>query len=306
MPKIPEPTDSTTKRIYASYESRQKSRHSRRLGASIIGDSCERKLWYSFRWCKKPDFEGRTYRIFAKGNLEEAMVIEDLRAIGVEIMPLDPDTGKQWEFSTLGDHFVVKPYGVLNGLVEAPATWHALEIKSCNQAAYDKLVKDGLEKANPKHWAQVITEMGMAELDRAVYIAVNKNTDEIYFERIPINKKAWKDILNKAKSIIFSSEPPDRNGTGPAYWECKFCDYHAICHNIHGVAEINCRTCIHSSPLEEGGWACDETKGILSDDLQKVGCDMHHHRPGMISDNIEVARDMFGAKVRLDENNLSV
>ena len=38
------------------------------LGFSGIGDSDERKLWLSFRWCLPPTFEGRMLRLFDLGN----------------------------------------------------------------------------------------------------------------------------------------------------------------------------------------------------------------------------------------------
>ncbi|GAG27102.1 unnamed protein product, partial [marine sediment metagenome] len=37
------------------------------LGASIIGHPCERYLWYVFRQCCKPEFDGRMHRLFETG-----------------------------------------------------------------------------------------------------------------------------------------------------------------------------------------------------------------------------------------------
>ena len=41
------------------------------LGASLIGRSCERALWYGFRWSKRAAHEPRILRLFARGQREE-------------------------------------------------------------------------------------------------------------------------------------------------------------------------------------------------------------------------------------------
>lgn len=52
------------------------------LGASLIGHSCWRYLWFVFRWCHKEEFDGRMQRLFNRGHREEARWFEWLRATG--------------------------------------------------------------------------------------------------------------------------------------------------------------------------------------------------------------------------------
>lgn len=59
--------------------------HRRHLGASLIGHECSRYLWYTFRWVKAPDFDGRMYRLFQRGHLEENRFIEYLEGIGCTV-----------------------------------------------------------------------------------------------------------------------------------------------------------------------------------------------------------------------------
>ncbi len=47
----------------------------------------------------------------------------------------------------------------------------------------------GVEKSKPIYWAQCQIGMHLAGLDRCYFFAVNKNTDEMYGERIKLNKK---------------------------------------------------------------------------------------------------------------------
>ena len=89
MPDIKKflPTDSkTVTAIYEAYKKTGDSESSRGyLGASSIGHSCERYLWYQFRGCCRPEFSGRMYRLFGTGDLEEARFVKDLRDIGCEL-----------------------------------------------------------------------------------------------------------------------------------------------------------------------------------------------------------------------------
>lgn len=47
LPSLPTPTLTA---IYASYEAQQGDGFRNHLGASLIGKSCNRALWFDFRW----------------------------------------------------------------------------------------------------------------------------------------------------------------------------------------------------------------------------------------------------------------
>ena len=70
----------TVEAIYAAYVEARQDKERNYLGASIIGDPCHRKLFYSFRWVSPPErFDGRMVRLFETGHREEALMIADLR-----------------------------------------------------------------------------------------------------------------------------------------------------------------------------------------------------------------------------------
>jgi hypothetical protein len=298
--EIPAPSDTTHARIFASWEEGQDSRHSRRLGASSIGKECERDIWYSFRWAKKKRFDGRMLRLFNRGHREEPVVCSDLRLTGAEVLELDPDTGSQWEFSILGDHFVCKVDAVGVGFVEAPETWHVIEIKTHNDKSFSSLKLGGVKAAKPEHYAQCMTGMGMSEMTRALYVAVNKDSDELYIERIRFDAKEWQDLQNKARAIIGARVPPEKINNSPAFYKCKFCDHNSICHEMGEVAEKNCRTCEYSDPLDSGGWFCGKHVGDIDEARQKQGCADHRYREGMLPAEAQKALDLFGGKVIVD------
>lgn len=235
-------------------------------------------------------------RLFARGNLEEPLLSQDLRNAGVNVMDTDPDTGKQWEFSALGDHFVCKLDGAGVGFIEAPTAWHVIEYKTHSDKSFNEVQRTGAEKAKPEHWAQMQVGMGLSGIDRAMYVAINKNNDDIYLERVPLDKKAYTRLMQRAKEIIFAGDPPERiQGASMAFWKCKMCDYRNVCHDEE-VARVNCRTCCHSVALEDGGWACDKHQRVLSFEEQQAGCADHRHRVGMIPEVAHRAVMEFNGK----------
>jgi hypothetical protein len=52
--------------------------------------------------------------------------------------------------------------------------------------------------------------MHLAGLERCFFFAVNKNTDEIYGERIKLDKAEAKLLISKAENVVFSALPPDK------------------------------------------------------------------------------------------------
>ena len=262
--------------IYSIYRQSPPRAH---LGASQIGDPCSRKLWLSFRWTKYPEFEPRMLRLFNTGQREELRIIEDLRKAGVEIW--DRDGKSQISFSMFGGNFAGSVDGVIRGVPEAPKTPHVLEIKTSNDKSFKLMQKNGVEKTKPVHYAQTQVYMSALKLDRAVYIMVNKNTDQIYSERIHFDKDFAQSLESKAHYIIFTSNPPDKLGESETDFRCKFCEFKCLCWNDN-LPEINCRTCCHSSPSEIGGWYCESAKTDISLKIQFLGCDHHIFIPSLV------------------------
>jgi hypothetical protein len=258
------------------------------LGASIIGHHCERYLWYVFRACCKPEFNGRMYRLFETGNLAEGRLIDELMSIGCEVHAGD-DNGNQFKITDFGDHFSGHLDGCAIGIPGAPKTWHVLEFKTHNVKSFTKLVKEGVVKSKPVHYAQMQIYMHKTGMKRALYLAVNKNTDELYAERVKYNKAYAESLAQRAERIITATSPPERLASHPDYWECKLCDAQALCwgspHTAFPIPAINCRQCCHATPTMAGqaNWVCEKQKRGLSEADQNKACDNHLVLPGLIS-----------------------
>lgn len=281
MAKIPQPKDTTVTRIYRSYEGGQRNRP--HLGASQIGDECLRKLWYGFRWIQPPSFEGRMIRLFGRGFREEDLFIKELRKIGVEVWERDPRTGKQFVCSFVGGHGGGSCDGIAKGLVEAPKTPHLLEFKTSSKKYFGIMIKDGVKKAKPEHYAQMQIYMHFLKLTRAFYMVACKDDDHIHAERIHYNKKEAETLIKKAERVILSPVPMTKLSDDPSFWKCKFCDFLGVCH--HGdIPDVNCRTCLHSTPemdSDEGWWSCAVGLECRSSS-QIVGCEKHLFIPDLL------------------------
>jgi len=280
----------TVAAIFAHYKKVGDSEQARGyLGASIIGHSCERYLWFTFRFCCKPEFSGRMYRLFDTGNLAEARFVKDLRAIGCTVHEADPDTGQQFAVSSLGGHFSGHMDGCALGVPEAPKTWHVTEYKTHSAKSFAKLKKEGVEKSKPQHYAQMQAYLFLTGMTRALYLAVNKDTEELHAERIRYDELYAECIMEKAERIIKATTPPERISQREDWYECSYCDAHAICWGNQGVAlpipAISCRQCCHATPTMDGGakWVCEKHQRGLSPTDQSKACEDHLTLPGLLS-----------------------
>lgn len=250
------------------------------LGASIIGRACDREVWYSFRWATRKFFDGRMLRLFNRGHLEEGRFVEWLRAAGIIVEPLDPETGNQWRVSAVSGHFG----GSLDGIAwNVPgierfgltATDRILtEFKTHGEKSFNKLVSQGVARAKPEHYVQMQIYMRLKGLKLALYLAINKNTDEIHAEFIPLDESTADFNIERAAHLIHSPFPPRRISEDPSWFACRFCDHREACHRGAGLAK-NCRTCIFSKPVENGQWHCSKWGSVIPLGHQKTGCREH-------------------------------
>lgn len=252
------------------------------LGASSLGKTCNRQHWYNLHWAKKAQFPGRLYRVFQTGHLQEPRVYADLKGIGCNVETIDPSTGNQWSYSepSTGGHLKGNCDGKVTGVPGAVKTKHVLEIKTSSDKYFKIMVKDGVQKAKPEHFAQMQLYMGWSKCTRALYFVVNKDNEEIYTERVEFDRAAFDALIAKANAIIDSTEPPARLSEDPTWYECKFCDYQAICHGQE-LPAVTCRSCAHSTPVKTGDavWTCGKYSAEIPIEGQRDGCDGHVYIP---------------------------
>lgn len=252
------------------------------LGASLLGGACARALWYGFRWHTKAHFGGRTLRLFNRGHLEEARFIAMLLTINVQVYQQD-ENGNQFRISDLGGHLGGSGDGVAVGVPDLPAGQPCLlEFKTHGDSSFQKLKKEGMRSAKFEHYVQMNSYMRKMGLPVGLYMAVNKNDDELYAEIVPLESALADEMLDRGRKVIMMAQPPKKLNESPGWHGCKWCDHKPVCHLAHPAAR-NCRSCKHSAPSEDGKWHCNVPTqpdgggagAVLDKAAQLAGCDQY-------------------------------
>lgn len=270
--------------IYEAHASAQEDPRRPHLGASVIGKECQRQIWYQFRWVKVVIHDGRLLLLFGTGHLAEPRFVADLQRIGATVVDKGED-GKQFSFKAHGGHFGGSLDGVATGLPYGPKTWAVLEFKTHGSKSFATLKNKGVKLAKPEHYAQMQVYMMEMQLERALYLAKNKDTDELHDEWITLDKAFAEQMKAKALAIITADIPPAGISAEPGHIGCKWCDYQELCFGSD-VPQPSCRSCAHSTPVvdresTEGGgiWHCGKWQADVPVEAQKEGCSGHRFIP---------------------------
>ena len=217
-----------------------------------------------------------------------------------------------------------RPYGGGPGMVMTPQPWiraleavraergvpgaektrHVAEFKTHNAKSFADLVKNGVEKSKPEHFAQMQVYMLGTEIDRALYVAVCKDNDEIYTERVELNREFAEKAVERGKRIALADRMPEPISADPSWFVCKFCDAHAFCHDKQPTKHVNCRTCAHSTAMEDSTWRCERHDADdIPLDFQRKGCDDHVLHPDLVPWRMEPHGDDGKNVVYWIENN---
>ena len=186
-----------------------------------------------------------------------------------------------------------------------------------------------MQQAKPYHFAQMqvymykMNEAFPGEFDRAMYIAVNKNTDEIYGDRVKLDHLTAQGLVGKARAVVESPRPSGVLSDDPKNQACLFCEYHGLCFGTEWRSagdhweffpfdrsriERNCRTCLHSTPVSGKGenvWECankvpDNETGKIELLEQKETCAYHLFVPDFLRPWAVVDADRGGEWVKYD------
>lgn len=243
------------------------------LGASLIGGECTRALWYSFRWAKTEKFSGRIVRLFNRGHLEEGRFIALLLMIGCQVYQQD-ENGNQFRLKDAGGHFGGSLDGIITNCPDVPDEIALVEFKTHGEKSFKELQLKGVKVCKLEHFVQMQIYMGKMGLRFALYLAVNKNDDDLYGEIILFDENVFNFYIQRANNIIFSDVALEKISNTPGWYKCKFCTFNKICHYGDRM-DINCRTCKHSIATENGTWVCGTTGEELDKQAQLNGCNIY-------------------------------
>jgi hypothetical protein len=267
----------TIPHLIDQYHKSQSEKPRPHLGCSLLGHPCDRWLWLSFRWAVIEAFEGRILRLFRRGQNEEAVIIRDLRNVGVDVR-------SSQQRVTFGSHVSGSLDGVIeSGVPEAPTKRHVAEFKTHSKKSFDDMVKGGVEKSKLMHYVQMQVYMHGTGIDRALYVAVCKDDDRLYVERVRYNPDVATRAVERGQRIALADRMPPPVSTDPTWYQCRFCPAHSFCHKAEPTRHANCRTCAHSSPLADSTWRCERHDADnIPIDFQHTGCDDHIIHPDLV------------------------
>lgn len=255
------------------------------LGMSGLGEDCEKAIWNSWRWVYPEEFLARILKLFDRGNAEEAVFTKRLRAAGITVWDVDAQ-GNQFRIKHEAGHLAGSTDGVALNLPDAPDVPTLLEMKTHNDKSFKNLVKHGVAVSKPVHLAQMLLYMSGMNLQRALYLAVNKNDDSWHVELVQADPDAAEVLLNKGKRIIASTTPPTGISTNPTFFKCRWCSSQPVC-QLGATPKMNCRTCQYAKPVTDSEsmdapWECRRHEKPIDGPSQKAGCQDHVYIPELL------------------------
>ncbi len=238
------------------------------MGASGLGSKCHREIWYNFRCVKERVITPRLNRLFSRGHREEPIIHADLKAVGVVI------SGLQEEGIFAAGHGKGHCDGILSNVPGYKKIKLLNEIKTANEKRFADIKRNGVRISNIGYYEQVQVYMKLFSLQKCLFIVVNKNTDERYYEVIDFKPVHADEIICRANNLIFSTIAPKRVSEDPNFYLCRWCNYSDICYNTSRPLK-HCRTCNNGNPVAKGKWNCKRNGKELSFKKQLKGCKKH-------------------------------
>lgn len=213
------------------------------LGGSRLGVACERALQYEYTNTPTDpgrEFSGRILRVFEVGHALEDLAVRWLRLAGFELHTRKA-SGGQFGFSVAGDRIRGHVDGIVTGGpadlgLAYPALW---ECKTMNAKAWRETVKKGVAKAKPVYAAQVAVYQAYMEgavpgicQNPAIFTAVNKDTQELYFERLVFDGGLAQRMSDRGVRVITATAAGEllpRVTADPGHFECTWCAWQDRC-----------------------------------------------------------------------------
>ncbi len=233
-----------TSHIDASLDAERAEQKARTyLGASRLGVECERALQYEYAGAPNDlgrGFSSRILRIFEVGHVMEELAVRWLRMAGFELHNQKPDGG-QFGFSAAAGRL----QGHVDGIITAAPVDLGLsfpmlfECKTMNDKNWRNTVKNGVAVAKPVYAAQMaIYQAYMEESVKgisgnpALFIAINKDTQELWFELVPFDAALAQRMSDRALKVITATdagEQLNRAYQDPTHFECRMCAWQDRC-----------------------------------------------------------------------------
>lgn len=210
------------------------------LGASAVGESCERRVQFEFVGVpKEKDFKPDTLRKFDFGHMGEELAKGWFQAAGFKLTNINQRTGRPFGFEQLDGRFRGHVDGVfLDGPkvegVGYPCLW---ETKSVGAKTFREIAKHGLKKSRPGYYSQVAVYAAYLELTAhpTIFTVTNLDSGEQIHLLIPFDGEEAQRMSDRAVRIIQAADAGDllpRPFPNADYFECKWCSFAERCWSL--------------------------------------------------------------------------
>lgn len=245
------------------------------IGASEIGHQCERYLWLKFhRYTWPEQFDPRMLRLFDRGSREELFLQCNLKGIGFEVLD-DCHAQRGFKHGFFAGHW--------DGRMRRNGKVYTVEYKTHSDKSFKLLTMDGVKESKPQHYAQMMVYAKEQGADGAIYVAVNKNDDELHIEVLPRDDTHAEEMAARAHRIGAEFQPPKKIAKSITDYRCKFCNAKPVCHGTKAM-RIDCRNCVHiDKDAVNGKFSCE-----LGRELSP--CEKHTFNPLALA-------DVYGMKI---------
>lgn len=210
------------------------------LGASRIGEPCQRRLCFEYGGTpvdSGSEFDGRILRVFEAGHRFEDMTIRWLRLAGFVLRSHKRD-GSQFGFATAGGRFRGHIDGVIVDGPDLGVPYPILfEHKALGSSSWQDTVKRGVKASKPVYWAQAQVYMAYLAVAPMLFVALNRDTMWLYPELIAFDPADAQALSDRAVTVIRSVEARQllpRVADDADYYVCRFCPYRRRCHHLDG------------------------------------------------------------------------
>lgn len=197
------------------------------IGASSIGRSCNRAIWYEFRGAQRPEIPPTLQRIFDTGKQLEGMILGYIELAGLSITRASAKNNFLYLEDTELPIFQGHCDAILH-LTEMESV--IVEIKTANNSSFNQFVNHGLIKWSESYYSQIQAYMGMSNRQKAVILVINKDNAELHHEWVHFNQAHYDNLRRKAQMISEATTEPERINKSPLFYICSRCSFKSVCH----------------------------------------------------------------------------
>lgn len=199
----------------------------RYIGASGIGKSCNRAIWYGFVGAEREAPSASLKTTFEIGKRLEGLLLDYMESAKLNIVrPTLHNNNLFYQ-----DKEISLFQGHSDAILILPGSECVIvEIKTAKSSSFAQFKSKGLRAWQESYYAQLQAYLGMSGYKRGVLLAINKDTSELHHEWVDYDDIYYHELRCKAAVISVCEEPPEKINSNAIFYICNRCEFRKICH----------------------------------------------------------------------------